>query len=87
MKASDEKAFGGADVTPLRGLGVPLLELTQDPARYFDAHHTANDVFARIDSAALSQGAAAFATAAWAIAEMTGDLGRVPEADRDRERR
>jgi carboxypeptidase Q len=87
VASSDEKAFGGADVSPLRALGVPLVDLSQDPARYFDTHHTANDTFARIDSAALSQAAAAFATTAWAIAEMNGDLGRIPDADRERERR
>ena len=87
VDARDEKAFGGADVSPLRSLGVPLVDLEQEPARYFDTHHTANDVYARIDSAALSQTAAAFATVAWAIAEMEGDLGRVPEADRNGERR
>jgi carboxypeptidase Q len=85
IDAREDKAFGGADVSPLKALGVPLVDLEQQPARYFDTHHTANDVFARIDSAALSQASAAFATAAWAIAEMKGDFGRVPEADRERE--
>jgi carboxypeptidase Q len=83
---SNEKAFGGADISPLRALGVPLLDLAQTPARYFDTHHTANDTFARIDSSALTQSAATFATTAWAIAEMNGDFGRVPEADREREK-
>ncbi len=87
VNAPEEKAFGGADVSPLRALGVPLVDLEQDPARYFDTHHTANDTFARIDSGALSQAAASFATAAWGLAEMDGDLGRVPEAERERERR
>jgi Zn-dependent M28 family amino/carboxypeptidase len=82
VRVSDEKAFGGADITPLRELGVPLLDLEQDPARYFDTHHTANDTFERIDPAALSQAAAAFATVAWATAEMDGDFGRVPDAER-----
>ena len=87
VTATSEKAFGGADISPLRGLGVPLVDLGQDPARYFDTHHTANDTFARIDSGALSQAAAAFATTAWALAEGSGDLGRIPEAERERERR
>ncbi len=85
VAASPDKAHGGADVSPLAALGVPLVDLAQDPARYFDTHHTANDVVARIDAPALSQAAAAFATTAWAIADMGGDLGRVPEEDRERE--
>lgn len=84
---SDDKAFGGADIAPLRELGVPIVDLQQDPARYFDTHHTANDTFPRIDAAALSQAAAAYATAAWALADSDADLGRVPEADREREKR
>jgi carboxypeptidase Q len=78
----DGPGHGGADVTPLHALGVPMVDLHQDPARYFDFHHTANDTFARIDATALTQSAAAFATMAWTIANMDGDLGRV--ADRDR---
>jgi hypothetical protein len=66
---------------------VPLLELEQEPARYFDTHHTANDVFARIDAEALEQTAAAFATVALATANMSGDFGRIPEAERPREKR
>jgi carboxypeptidase Q len=83
VPSSDEKAHGGSDISPLRSLGVPIVDLAQDPGRYFDAHHTANDTLARIDSGALTQAAAAFATAAWGIAEMSGYLGRVPEVDRE----
>lgn len=72
----------GADVTPLLAMGVPILELHQDATRYFDYHHTANDTVDKIDPPTLAQAAAAFATAAWAAAEMDGDFGRVPEAGR-----
>ena len=75
----DEHAHAGADVTPLQELGVPVLELRQDGTRYFDIHHTANDTLDKIDPGALSQAAAAFATAAWAAAEGDGGFGRVPE--------
>jgi Zn-dependent M28 family amino/carboxypeptidase len=71
-----EGRFAGADISPLHELGVPVVELDQDPARYFDTHHTANDTLARVDGTALSQAAAAFATAAWTIANLEGDLGR-----------
>jgi carboxypeptidase Q len=61
---------------------VPVLELHQDGTRYFDYHHTANDTVDKIDPPTLAQAAAAFATAAWAAADMEGDFGRVPEAGR-----
>jgi hypothetical protein len=59
---------------------VPILELKQDATRYFDLHHSANDTVDKIDPGVLAQAAAAFATAAWAAAEMDGDFGRIPEA-------
>jgi carboxypeptidase Q len=79
VERQDEKGNGGADVTPLQELGVPLLDLRQDGTRYFDIHHSANDTVDKIDPGVLAQATAAFATAAWAAAEMEGDLGRVPE--------
>jgi carboxypeptidase Q len=80
VERQDDKGNGGADVTPLQELGVPLLDLRQDGTRYFDIHHSANDTVDKIDPGVLAQATAAFATAAWAAAEMEGDLGRVPEA-------
>ncbi len=77
-----DKGHGGSDISPLRELGVPQIDLRQDDARYFRTHHTANDTFARIDPAALSQAAATFATTAWAVADMPDDLGRIPQAER-----
>jgi hypothetical protein len=78
----EKKAFGGADISPLAELGVPLVDLRQDHAHYFEDHHTANDTFGRVDPAALNQAAAAFAATAWALAEMEDDLGRIPETER-----
>jgi len=61
------EATGGADLTPLRPLGVPLADLEQDRSAYFDVHHTDNDTLDKIDPEALRQVTAAFATAAeWA---------------------
>jgi hypothetical protein len=82
VEEQDGPAHGGADVGPLKEQGVPVLELRQDGTRYFDIHHTANDTLDKIDPGVLAQAAAAFATAVWAVAEMDGDLGRVPEAMR-----
>jgi hypothetical protein len=82
IKLDESTAFGGADVSPLRGLGVPVIDLEQDFSSYFDTHHTANDTFERVSPEGIQQAAAAFATAAWTIATMDGDFGRVPEAER-----
>lgn len=82
VERQDAKAGGGADLQPLVTLGVPVVDLLQDGSRYFDVHHTANDVVDRIDPPTLARAAAAFATAAWAAAEMDGDFGRLPDADR-----
>jgi hypothetical protein len=82
VKVDDSAAFGGADVSPLRGLGVPVIDLEQDFSAYFDTHHTANDTFERVNAEGIEQAAAAFATTAWTLANMDGDLGRVPEAER-----
>jgi carboxypeptidase Q len=86
VELADGTGTGEADITPLYALGVPMVGLRQDPARYFDTHHTAADTFARIDPKALTQAAAAFATVAWTLAEADGDLGRVPESDRAKAR-
>lgn len=83
IAASDENAHGGADVYPLRMLGVPVIDLEQDMTGYFDVHHTANDTFAQIDPDALAQASSAFATAAWVAATMDDDFGRIAESDRN----
>jgi hypothetical protein len=75
-------AFGGADMTALRALGVPAFELAQDFSTYFDVHHTENDTVDRLDGDGIAQTAAAYASVAWAAAHMTSDFGRVPEDKR-----
>jgi hypothetical protein len=82
VEEQDAAARGGADLGPLKEQGVPVLDLLQDATRYFDIHHTANDTLDKVDPGVLSQAAAVYATAAWALAEMDGNLGRVPEAAR-----
>ncbi|WP_169796486.1 M20/M25/M40 family metallo-hydrolase [Chondromyces crocatus] len=82
VKVSSEDARGGADLIPLRAQGVPVAELEQDATRYFDVHHTANDTMAKIVRADLDQAAAAFTTFAYAAADMSGDLGRIPDEKR-----
>jgi carboxypeptidase Q len=59
---------GGVDISPLRSLGVPFVDLRQDATRYFDFHHTANDVLENVSREALEAATAAFAVAVWVIA-------------------
>jgi Zn-dependent M28 family amino/carboxypeptidase len=82
VEVSDLDARGGADLIPLRPAGVPIIDLLPDGTLYFDYHHTDNDTLDKIDKADLDQAAAAFATVAYAVAEMDGDFGRVPEDKR-----
>ena len=50
---------GGADISPLaKNMNVPVMELSPDPQRYFDLHHTNNDVFEQVNWSELSMGAA-----------------------------
>jgi carboxypeptidase Q len=77
-----DDAHGGADLGPLRLLGVPMVDLAQDVSTYFDFHHTANDTFDKIDPESLAQVSAAFALLAEGIANLNGDLGRVPAEKR-----
>ncbi|MBS1776976.1 MAG: M20/M25/M40 family metallo-hydrolase [Bacteroidetes bacterium] len=52
-----EQHGSGADISPLEKMGVPCAELMPDPQRYFDYHHTANDVFEIVNHRELKLGA------------------------------
>jgi carboxypeptidase Q len=84
IEPSDGEAEGGADLTPLMALGVPVMDLRQDGTAYFDIHHTANDTMEQIDKVELDQVTAAFATVAHAAASGDADFGRIPEEERTR---
>jgi hypothetical protein len=79
-----DDAHGGADLLPLIAAGVPVIELRQDATTYFDFHHTANDTLERVRKSELDQATAAFAAAAFAAADASGDWGRVPVEKRER---
>lgn len=74
----DDEAHGGADLNPLLHAGVPVAELQQEGAKYFDVHHTADDTADKVDARELDQAVRAFATFAHAAAELPGDFGRLP---------
>lgn len=53
-----DEGGGGADVSPLNEtMGVPVAELRPDAQRYFDIHHTPNDVFENVNKRELELGA------------------------------
>jgi carboxypeptidase Q len=78
VEPGDNTATGGADVGPLRELGVPILDLSLDASLYFDVHHTANDTLHKVDAKILNQSVAAYAAAAYLAATKQGDFGRLP---------
>lgn len=78
IRAAAGEASGGADLSPLRPLGLPLVDLEQDRTHYFDIHHTENDTLDKIDPEALRQVVAAFATAAEWAANRPARLQSVP---------
>ncbi|MFI5162205.1 MAG: M20/M25/M40 family metallo-hydrolase [Sphingobacteriales bacterium] len=55
---------GGSDIGPLREKtpGVILIGLSPDPQRYFDIHHSPNDVFENVNKRELELGAASMAS-------------------------
>ena len=65
---------GGSDTEGLVEAGVPAIDLKQDGYRYFDIHHTADDVLDRIDRDQMSQNVAAWAVNLWMIANTDVDF-------------
>ena len=74
LPSPDPELFGGADIGPLAGAGVPVFGLNQDGTRYFDLHHTADDTLDKIDHEQLSQNVAAWAGLVWLIADSDVDF-------------
>lgn len=60
---------GGADLIPLTRKGMPGMVLAVNPHRYFDYHHSANDVLEAVHPRELQLGACALAVMAYALAE------------------
>jgi Zn-dependent M28 family amino/carboxypeptidase len=64
-----EQDESGADISPLRKLGVPAAGLVPDPQRYFDYHHTPADVFEVVNHRELKLGAVAMAQFIYLVTE------------------
>jgi carboxypeptidase Q len=67
---------GGADISPMADLGVPMLGLRQDSTHYFDVHHTMADTLDKIDAHDLAMNATAMAVMAWQLANLDPPLAR-----------
>ncbi|MGH8094811.1 MAG: M20/M25/M40 family metallo-hydrolase [Chthoniobacterales bacterium] len=66
----------GADIDPLRKLGVPNFSPIQDSRFYFNYHHTAADTLDKIDPRRLAENAAINAVLAYALANLEQPLPR-----------
>ncbi len=64
-----DREEGGTDIDPLSKLGTPLAGLNPDPQRYFDYHHTEQDVFEVVNHRELKLGAATLATLVYLVSE------------------
>ncbi|MFP4095995.1 MAG: M20/M25/M40 family metallo-hydrolase [Cyclobacteriaceae bacterium] len=64
-----EKGGGGADISALKPQGVDLIGLRPDSQRYFDMHHSAQDVFEIVDRRELLLGSAAMSALVYLIDE------------------
>jgi hypothetical protein len=75
---------GGADISPMGDLGVPMLGLRQDGTHYFDIHHTIADTLDKVDPHELAMNATAMAVMAWQLANLDPPLPRhVPSKPED----
>jgi len=72
------RASGGVDISPLVAAGVPTVDLAHDVTTYFDFHHTANDTADKLVPGDMAQATAAFASAAWILADHPNLLRRSP---------
>lgn len=61
---------GGADVSALRESGVVVMDLVPDCQRYFDYHHSANDVFEAVHEREIALGAAALASLIGVVSDL-----------------
>jgi carboxypeptidase Q len=72
-----EHEEGGADISILHMMGAPAAGLMPDPQRYFDYHHTKNDVFEAVNHRELKLGAVTLAGLIYLVDKY--GLGTIPE--------
>jgi len=64
-----EHEHGGVDIDPLAKGGTALAGLSPDPQRYFDYHHTEQDVFEVVNHRELKLGAAVMASLVYLVSQ------------------
>ena len=64
-----EPGGGGTDIGPLMSKGVPGFSIRVDTQRYFDYHHSANDVIEAVNERELELGSIGLALFSYMIAE------------------
>ena len=55
IERGNNESTGGADLSPLRKAGMPVLSLSHDSSKYFHFHHTADDTLDKVDRDDLNQ--------------------------------
>ncbi len=73
-----ERWMGGSDHASFEAAGVPGFFCIQDPAQYFQTHHTQADTFDQAHEADLVEGAQVMAAVAFNIAQLPQLLPRKP---------
>lgn len=63
-----ERGGGGVDIGPLKAIGCTNIGLVPDSQRYFDVHHSDNDVLAAVHPRELQLGAVTMAVLAFMLA-------------------
>jgi hypothetical protein len=66
---SFDRVGSGSDVEPLKDFGALLMELEVDSQRYFDLHHTSNDVFEEVNKRELELGSASITAMVYLISK------------------
>ncbi|KTT70437.1 M20/M25/M40 family metallo-hydrolase [Sphingomonas endophytica] len=75
--AANGRAGDGTDIAPTIATGVAGVDLNQSGLRYFDTHHTPDDVIERIDPEQLRQNVAAWTAMLAVVANASEDIGAV----------
>jgi len=73
-----ERWMTGSDHVPFDEAGVPGFFCLQDPAQYFETHHSQADTFDQAHEADLVEGAQVMAAVAYNLAELPELLPRKP---------
>jgi len=80
IERGNNEASGGADLSSMSALGMPLIGLSQDGTHYFDYHHTAADTLDKIQPADLDFNVGVYAVVAYLAAQAGPVFGPLPVA-------